>query len=147
MVLALISLSSCYSSFKNLPAKNNSKERQALTKSFAENFFSKCEKQDYSEITGFNMDVNLKRFFSPSKIESICKSNQEKYGKITIGSLKVAKTRLRPADFQDYFIYNMKTEKNDSVRYVSLSLTRDQDYFNAFRIVKEPISNYYKKKK
>ncbi len=147
MIFGLISLSSCYSSFATLPSKYNTKQRQDLTRNFAENFFSKCEKKDYSEITGFNMDVNLKGYFSPSKIESICKSNEEKYGKITVGSLKVAKTKLRPADFQDYFIYNMTTEKNDSVRYVSMSVTRDQDYFNAFRIVKEPISNYYKKKK
>ena len=50
LFFCLIGLSSCVNRYNNMPAKNNTQARQTFAKSFAENFFSKCGKKDYSEI-------------------------------------------------------------------------------------------------
>jgi len=149
-LLGLINLSSCNTSrpyFKNLEATYNTKERQNLAKNFAEQFYAKCENQDYSELQGFNMDVNFKKKLSSETIEKICKISDKKFGKITIGNLYNAKTRTFPKDFMDYFEFNIKTEKKDSVKFVRLGLTRDQDFFSSFFMTKEELTNYRKKTK
>lgn len=146
--LSLISLSSCNRPwFNTLPLEYNTKERQDLAKSFAENFYSKCDKKDYSEIQGFNIDVNMNRHFSSEKIEKICKSSQERLGKINIGNLYSAKTRAYPSDYLDFFEFYVTTEKNDSIRYLRIGLTRDKDYFNTFLLTKSPLTKYRKKSK
>lgn len=149
-LLGLINLSSCSTSrpyYKALSSENNTKERQNLAKSFAQQFYAKCEKQDYSEIQGFNMDVNFKQKFSSEFIEKVCQSSDRKFGKITIGNLYSAKTRTYPENYLDFFEFNIKTEKSDSVKFVRLGLTRDKDFFSAFVISKEPLINHRKKSK
>lgn len=149
-LLGLISLSSCNTGrpyFKNLASEHNTKERQNLAKSFAEQFFAKCEKQDYSEIQGFNMDVNFKQKVSSETIEKICKSFDRKLGKITIGNLYSAKTRTFPKDYMDFFEFNIKNEKNDSIKFLRIGLTRDKDFLSAFSVTKDELINYRKKSK
>ncbi|WP_147366782.1 hypothetical protein [Epilithonimonas arachidiradicis] len=143
----LISLSACLNRYNNMPAKNNTSARQTLAKSFAENFYAKCAKKDYSEITGFNMDVNMKNYFSPEKIKTVCENSDKKYGKIEIGSLYAAKTNVYPTDFSDLFVFNIKTEKNDSIKYLRMGMTRDKDYFQVFYISTKPYNKWYKRKK
>lgn len=147
LVFCLISLSGCTNLYENLPSKNNTAERQALAKSFAENFYGKCAKKDYSEITGFNMDVNMKNYFTSEKIKTVCENHEKRFGKVEIGDLYAAKTIAYPADFSDLFVFNIKAEKNDSIKYLRMGLTRDKDYFNVFYISKKPYNKWYKKKK
>lgn len=147
LFFCLIGLSSCMNRYNNMPAKNNTQARQTLAKSFAENFFSKCGKKDYSEITGFNMDVNMKNYFSQERNKTVCESFEKKYGKVEIGSLYAAKTNVYPSDFYDLFVFNVKTEKNDSVKYLRVGMTRDKDYINTFYLSKTPYNKWYKRKK
>ena len=145
LVLCLIGLSSCMNRYNNMPTKNNTQARQTLAKDFAENFFSKCQKKDYSEISGFNIDVNMKNYFSPERNKTVCESFEKKYGKLEIGSLYAAKTNVYPSDFYDLFVFNIKTEKNDSVRYLRVGMTRDKDYINTFYLSTTPYSIFYKR--
>lgn len=147
LVFCLIGLSSCINRYNNMPTKNNTQARQTLAKSFAENFYAKCAKKDYSEITGFNMDINMKNYFSPEKIKTVCENIDKKYGKIEIGSLYAAKTNVYPKDFSDLFVFNIKTEKNDSIKYLRMGMTRDKDYFQIFYISTKPYNKWYKRKK
>ena len=147
LIFCLIGLSSCINRYNNMPSKNNTSARQNLAKSFAENFYAKCAKKDYSEITGFNMDVNMKNYFSPEKIKTVCENSDKKYGKIEIGSLYAAKTNVYPTDFFDLFVFNIKTEKNDSIKYLRMGMTRDKDYFQVFYISTKPYNKWYKRKK
>lgn len=133
--------------YNNMPAKNNTQARQTLAKSFADNYFSKCEKKDYSEIIGFNMDVNMKNYFSQERNKTVCESFEKKYGKIEIGSLNSAKTNVYPSDFYDLFVFNIKTEKNDSVKYLRIGMTRDKDFINTFYLSTKPYNKWYKRKK
>lgn len=149
-LLGLMSLSSCNTSrpyYKALASEHNTKERQNLAKNFAEQFYAKCEKKDYSEIQGFNMDASFKQKFSSEVIEKICKSSDRKLGKITIGNLYSAKTRTFPKDYMDFFEFNIKTEKSDSIKFLRLGLTRDKDFLSSFFMGKEPLTNYRKKSK
>ncbi len=147
IIFFLMSLSSCINRYENMPSKNNTVERQKLARSFAENFYAKCEKKDYSEITGFNIDVNMKNYFSPERIKTVCEKSEKNYGKIDIGSLYAAKTNVYPSDFSDLFVFNVKTEKNDSVKYLRMGMTRDKDYFQVFYISTKPYNKWYKRKK
>ena len=147
IVFCLIELSGCISRYNNMPSKNNTPERQALAKGFAENFYAKCAKKDYSEITGFNIDVNMKKSFTPEKIKAICETSEKRFGKLEVGDLYAAKTTVYPSDFYDLFVFNIKTEKNDSIKYLRMGMTRDKDYINTFYLSKTPYNKWYKRKK
>lgn len=147
LVFCFIGLSGCINRYNNMPSKNNTPARQILAKTFAENFFSKCAKKDYSEITGFNMDVNMKKYFSQERNKTVCESFEKKYGKLEIGSLYAAKTNVYPSDFYDLFVFNVKTEKNDSVKYMRVGMTRDKDYISTFYLSTTPYNKWYKRKK
>ncbi len=134
--------------FLPLPKKNASKERIDKARSFAEYIFEKCNKQDYSEIIGFPMDVNTKKFyFSPEKIGIECKKINDKYGNVHVGEFYDATTRARPTNFYDYFIFKAKLEKSDSIKYINVGLYRDKDVIGGLKFASEAYPKIVKKKK
>lgn len=122
--------------FLPLPKKNSSKERINKAKGFAEYFLNKCNAKDYSEIVGYDLDVNTRKFdFTSEKIEEKCKKINERYGKVTVGELNNAITYSRPTDYYDYFVFKSKLEKTDSLRYVVVGLYRDKDFIGGDLII------------
>ncbi len=134
--------------FVPLPKKNASKERIDKAKSFADSFFDKCNKKDYSEINGFVMDVNTKKFyFSPEKIEIECKKINDKYGNVFVSEFFDATTLVRPTDYYDYFIFKTKLEKSDSIKYVSVGFYRDKDIIGGLKLSSNAYPKIIKRKK
>ncbi len=120
--------------FLPLPQKNASNERIDKARSFAEYYYNKCNTKDFSEIQGFVMDINTKKFgFSPEEIEKYCTKKTGRYGKITVGEFNKAITVARPTDFYDYFIFKANLEKSDSLKYIVVGLFRDKDIIGGMR--------------
>lgn len=115
--------------FKPVPKEFATQDRINKAKGFAKYIFNKCDTKDYSEIQGYDIDTGLKssRFTSEKLIKS-CEKLSEKYGKITVGELYNTITFTQPADFSDLMIFNAKSEKKDSVKYVVIDIYRDRDY-------------------
>lgn len=135
LVLSLLMITSCVSKYKpDLKGKNKSPERVALVKSFAVDFFAKCEKQDYTEMQGYKMDFNLKNKLNPENIKKSCDYYNKTYGTITVGDLAEAKSNYSPKDFLDYFIFKAKGSKNDSVKSVRVNIYRDNNIFERISI-------------
>lgn len=134
-LMSLILFGSC-SSELNLKGKDKSEERVQLAKNFANDFFSKCEKKDYSEMQGYKVDVNLKNKLSSEKIKTNCEYYQEKYGTIKVGKLCDAKTYYNQKNFLDYFTFYAKGSKNDSLQFVKVNIYRDDNMFQGIIIPK-----------
>lgn len=149
LIMTLMLLWNCAPKyFLPLPKKNASKERIEKAKSFAEYFFNKCNAKDYSEINGFLMDVNTKKFyFSPEKIEISCKKINEKFGNVSVGGFYDATTRTRPTDFYDNFIFKAKLEKSDTIKYINIGVYRDKDVIGGLLLTSNPYPKIIKKKK
>lgn len=134
--------------YLTLPKKYETKERIDKAKNFAEYFLDKCNKKDYSEINGFVMDVNTKKFkYSPEIIEKECEKINDKFGNVLVRDFYASKTRLRPTDFYDYFIFKTKLEKTDSIKYVRIEMYRDKDVIAGLALLSNPYPISYKKKK
>lgn len=145
----MLLLSSCGSQYyKTLPKEYATQERIEKAKGFAEQIFGKCKNKDYSEVQGFDIDATAKRrAFTPAKIEYYCKKFNEKYGAISVEKYHSAITSIRPIDYSDTFIYKIKTEKSDSIKYILVGLFRDKDFVHAFILSQKPEHPIYKRKK
>ena len=131
----LMILQNCASKYRpDLKGKNRSEERIKLVRNFAVDYFSKCEKKDYSEMQGYKMDINLKNKLTPESFQKSCEYYDNKYGIVTIGTLKSAKSNYSPKDFLDYFIFSAKGSKNDSVQSVRVNIYRDNNMFERISI-------------
>ncbi len=134
--------------FKKLPKKFMTSDRINKAESFAKLFFKKCDLKDYSEIQGYDFDVNSKKnYFTSEKIEKNCKKIAESYGKVIIGKTHNAITPTRLNDYIDYFVIDARTEKNDSVKYVVVSLYRDKDFIYTLNFSGQPYPIIRKKNK
>lgn len=107
-------------------------------KGFAEQFLGKCNNKDYSEIQGFDIDVNTKKELKPENLKKTCEKKLEKTGKITIGNFNNAITPNHPADYIDFFVFDAKYEKSDSIKYIAVGVYRDKDFILGMGFVKTP---------
>ncbi len=121
--------------YKTLPKQYSTKERLDKAKGFAQQFFEKCDKKDYSEIKGNDIDVNFKKEFTSENLEKRCEKFSKKFGKITVGEFNNAITFTRPADFSDWFFFNVKAERTDSLKFVVVSLYRDKDFVKGLSLM------------
>lgn len=138
-LMSLMLFCSCASEvYKTLPKEYTTKERIDKAKGFAEEFFGKCNNKDYSEIQGYDIDVNLKKEFTPEKFEKGCVKISEKLGKVTIGEFNNAMTFTRPADYSDMIVFKAKSEKSDSVKFVVVNLYRDKDFIKGIKLSYTP---------
>lgn len=138
-LMSIMLFCSCASDFyKPTPEKFATQERINKTKGFAEQFFDKCNNKDYSEIQGYNIDVNTKKDLAPENLKKVCEKLLEKTGKIAIGKFNNAITPNHPSDFMDVMIFDAKCESNDSVKYAVVSLYRDGDFMYKINLSKSP---------
>lgn len=118
----------------DLKGKNISEERIQLVKTFANDFFEKCEKKDYSEMQGYKVDINLKNKLTSENIRKNCEYYENKYGTVTIGRLCEAKTYYSQKNFLDYFTFYAKGSKNDSIQFVRVNIYRDNNMLERISI-------------
>lgn len=138
-IMSLTFFCSCASDFyKRTPEKFATQERINKAKGFAEQVFGKCSNKDYSEIQGFDIDVNTKKDFGPENLKKFCEELSKKTGTITIGKFNRAITPNSPKDFMDYMVFDAKYEKNDTVKYAVVSLYRDKDFIYKVNLVSTP---------
>ncbi|SKC01011.1 hypothetical protein SAMN05660477_02419 [Soonwooa buanensis] len=139
-ILPLILLTSCSSwVYKPTPKEHLSKERIALAKSFVEEFIHKCENRDYTPIVGFNLDINLNASLQKEEeFKKTCEKHVAKYGKVVVGDYHSAITPNTPRDYADFIVFNMTSEKKDSLKYMAVMLYRDKDYIAGFTSQKIP---------
>ena len=133
LVAQLMSCNSKYS-YLNLSGSEKSKERVAYVKSFTTEFFSKCEKEDFSEIKNYPMSINMKNRLEPENFRKLCSYYTNKYGKVTVGELSSASTDYSARDFLDNFFFHAKGSKNDSLQYVRVKVYRDDNMIERISI-------------
>ncbi|WP_333851282.1 hypothetical protein [Epilithonimonas sp.] len=138
-LMSLMLFCSCASDFyKPTPEKFATQERISKIKGFAEQFFNKCNNKDYSEIQGYNIDINTKKDLAPENLKKLCEKLLEKTGKITVGKFNNSITPNRPSDFMDLMVFDAKCENNDSIKYAVVSLYRDKDFIYKINLSKTP---------
>lgn len=129
----------CSSQFyKSTPKEFSTQERIEKAKGFAVQFLGKCNNKDYSEIQGFDIDVNIKKDLTPENLKKACEKKLEKTGKIIIGNFNNAITPNHPADYMDLFVFDAKYEKSDSTKYIVVGVYRDKDFISGMSFVKTP---------
>ncbi|WP_300675024.1 hypothetical protein [Soonwooa sp.] len=143
-ILPLILLTSCSSwAYKPTPKEHLSKERIALAKSFAQEFIRKCENKDYTPLVGFNLDFNLNAILQKEEeFKKQCEKHEAKYGKVIVGDYHSAITPNTPRDYSDFIVFNMTSEKKDSLKYMAVMVYRDKDYLAGFTLVKTPAPKF-----
>lgn len=113
--------------YPQLKGSLKSEERVTQVRNFAIEVFSKCEKEDYSEIKGFPLDVNMTKRMQPENLKKLCYYYNKKHGVVTIGELTKADSNAYTKDFLDYFTFKAKASKNDSLQSVRVQIYRDDN--------------------
>ena len=142
----LVSLFSCTIKVKRkypqLKGDLKSEQRVAYVKSFAVDLFAKCEKEDYTEMSGFKMDVNMAKRMQPENLKKLCYYYNKNYGVVTIGELTNADSNAYTKDFLDYFTFKAKGSKSDSLQSVRVQVYRDDNTIEGLVIPKyKPTNN------
>lgn len=124
--------------YKEIPAKKISSEKVKLSKNFINNFLEKCADKDYTNFTDYNLSNHFKKFIDEN-LEQVCTNNEKVYGVIKTENLNSVyndrySNLYNPVEL---YIYNVSTEKNKEVKFISIWMTQNENLIDGIWI-----SNY-----
>lgn len=129
----LTSMSFNAQKFTKISEKKIDKDRLQIAEKFTKTYLDKCEKQDFTAIEGFNISTRMQNYLTENKMKYYCNKVLES-GKIEILALEgvYLGPYSRNYDPQDLYVFKVKTEKESKIKYINVSVFRDQNYINGF---------------
>lgn len=124
--------------YKKISEKNINTERQTIVKNFILDFLKRCEDKNYSKFENYNIAKKFEMFLN-EKFETNCKKNEEEYGKIELLNLESAylnKYSINKDPFE-LFVFDVKTEKNTDIKFLSVWIYQDRNYLSGLWISSE----------
>lgn len=115
----------CQADYKKIETEKLDTKKVLLSRSFIQSYLEKCLNKDYSASQGFKFSGEFEKFFN-NKLREVCESNRKHYGNITLENLNSA-YRNKTSIFgnQELYIFDAKTEKDKSIRYLSVWISAD----------------------
>lgn len=123
------------------------KERLTIATNFVNLYLSKCEAQDYTQFEKFVLSKNLENKLFEDRGKSF-ENLLNKNGKIQIRSFNSAYSHnyFKNADPVEMFVFDISTEKQSELKYISVWVYLDQNVIGGIWFSKEISVNPNKEK-
>lgn len=135
--------------YKKISTENVNQERLDVVKKFAQEFLEKCQTNDYSKFQNFIIDQRALKL--NDSIKESCEEINRIDGKIKILNLNSSYYHNFKKDYDplDLFIFDIKTEKNPNIKYLSVWVYKDKNVISGlwFSDKKPLYRKSFKKKK
>lgn len=106
--------------YKKIRTKKINTEKVQIAKKFIQSYLTKCQNEKNTELTGFNLSDEFKKFLTKN-LNEICLNNDEKFGKINLKNLNsVYKEKSSLIGLNELYIFDVDTEKDKKVKYLSI---------------------------
>ena len=111
--------------YKKIDNEDINQDKVQLSEKFIQSYLTKCSSQDYSDFVDFNLSKGHKNFVN-QKLEEICLGDEDRYGKIELIDLNsVYKTNDSFFGRTGLYIFNAKTEKDKTIKYLSVWISKN----------------------